>query len=363
MECKYKPLRVPLINGESEDQFLSPLDRNDRNQLLSFLLGLKPSNLIAQRKIVLSLIFPCTTVDSYKISDLVFDSAKLYLDSQIRSLVQNKISIEEDKLRIRFIGINVASVLHAILSKDNTLASNILAELTGTALNISKAKEVETVNVSKYERLVRKRSYLASLLIDKSKEDRNFGRTKLAKLFYLADAHLKLNLEGKYQREAAGPLDPRLIYHEKWGIEKYSERLSFFKTLPTKEKEIVRYIPGVNIEDALIKAKNEYFEKYENINNLIELMSELDTEESEIVATLYACWNDLLFRRNGLITSDLIIKDFLENWHVAKRAVTETGEAKFTPARLEYWLRWMQENDLVPDGTGPRCIPKEVRIA
>lgn len=356
MECKYKPLKIPLINDESVDQTLSSFDRNDRNQILSFLLGLKPSNDVSNRKITFALIFPCNTVEKFKVTDLVFDSAKLYLDSQVRSLVQNKLILDDqDKLRIRFIGINVSQVVESVLKKDSKDALLLL----GLIRTRVEKEETETMDrgfpISNFEKVVRKRSYLASLVIDRSRQDKNLGRTKLAKILYLADAHLKLHLEAKYQREAAGPLDARFIYHEKWGIEKYSEKYSYFKTIPTRDKEIIRYTTGSNVSDALLKVKAEYYEKYENIISIIDLLSSLDTEESEIVATLYACWNDLLFKRNGLVTNDLIANDFHENWHPSKK--------RFSRERLEYWIEWMHTNDLIPDGKGPRCMPKELRVA
>ena len=350
IECKYKPLRIPLINGNSPDQSLDAFGRNDRNQLLSFILGIAPSGFISNKKVTISLAFPCAEVDSFKTSDLVFDSAKLYLDAHVRNLIQNtQVLNKSDMLRIRFVGINVFAAIEAITTNNPNFIQEIFKELTSS----HEAEEVSPTRViSNFEKNIQRRAYLASLILDSSHEDRNLGRTKMAKILYLADSHLKLNLQANYQRQAAGPLDPKLIYHEKWGIEKYSDRLSYFKTQVTnRDKDIVRYLPATNFDSAVSKAKTEFIDKFENIAHLISLFSKLNTEESEIVSTLYACWNDLLFKRVGLVTGDLIINEFKTNWHPSKE--------RFHNEQLNYWLEWMHTNDLIPDGTGPRCSKKD----
>ena len=71
----------------------------------------------------------------------------------------------------------------------------------------------------------------------------------------------------------------------------------------------------------------------------------LDTSESEIVATLYAAWNDLLLEKKST-SDDLVISEFREHWGAARKA-------DFDPPRLQKWLDWMRKNQLTPKGQGP----------
>jgi len=72
-------------------------------------------------------------------------------------------------------------------------------------------------------------------------------------------------------------------------------------------------------------------------------LKHLTTEQSEIIATLFACWNDFLIQ-NHSPTDDEIITEFLLHWHVKK--------GRFSRGRLKKALSWMQSHALTPSGRG-----------
>jgi hypothetical protein len=64
-------------------------------------------------------------------------------------------------------------------------------------------------------------------------------------------------------------------------------------------------------------------------------------ELPEIIATLYAVWNNRIIEQKP-ITDDLLKEDFL-NWDEQKIKYKN---------RLDKALKWMRENRIVPDGWG-----------
>jgi type I restriction enzyme S subunit len=83
------------------------------------------------------------------------------------------------------------------------------------------------------------------------------------------------------------------------------------------------------------------------MDRLLSLFANKSTEEAEIIATLFAAWNDSLI--NGKSPNDdEIIREVRENWHPEKM--------RFTADKLRSWLDWMRRNRLVPEGHGPRTI-------
>ncbi|MNR41809.1 hypothetical protein D3C85_1602470 [compost metagenome] len=82
-------------------------------------------------------------------------------------------------------------------------------------------------------------------------------------------------------------------------------------------------------------------------DRLIYALADKKTEEVEIIATLFAVWNDFLI--DGAQPTDAqIISDVRENWHERK--------ARFTPAELGRWLDWLRRENMIPRGLPPRTL-------
>jgi hypothetical protein len=200
---------------------------------------------------------------------------------------------------------------------------------------------------SDFERVVEKRVALASAVVDELHMQKNFGRTKLAKIFYLADASLDLGLDTTYVRQAAGPLDVRALYHKRNGIEAVARRHAYFTedAVEAQRGAMIRYQPGANVKAGVDAAKRLFGTKYGQLRALIDLLRDMDTEQVEIVATLYASWNDLLLKGEPP-SDDEIIDDVRTHWHERKK--------RFTKQRLQAALGWMRGKNLVPKGVGRR---------
>jgi hypothetical protein len=176
-------------------------------------------------------------------------------------------------------------------------------------------------------------------LVNRLADDPHFGRTKMAKLFYLADASEKLELGTTYYRKAAGPLDTAALYDAETGLEAFAVKHRYISVERTGRK--VTYRRGPNLENALDSARKVLGNKRRAVNRLIDCFRQLDTDQCEIVATLYACWNDLLLDGKDA-SEESVVNEFLGSWHESKR--------RFSRQRLLKALAWMKQNQLVPTG-------------
>jgi type I restriction enzyme S subunit len=164
---------------------------------------------------------------------------------------------------------------------------------------------------------------------------------QLEKLLYLAEAHVGIDLQGDYQREAAGPLDPDI-----YKLESLAKKQKWF----TAKKRSARinafyYLPGPAMAERVSVGRRILGEKEVEFDSLLRIFRKTDTEQAEIIATLYGAWNDLLLD-GKTPTDDEIIVEVRDRWHEKKR--------RFDPDRLRAALRWMRQKDLTPRGIGPR---------
>lgn len=195
------------------------------------------------------------------------------------------------------------------------------------------------------------RTACAAEIIYRHRTVLRFGRVKLQKLLYLAETHVGIDgLNGRYQREAAGPLDRAML------DEVEGELLSrdFYRKDGTD---------GVGITYSALSRSGQHVadltaaipDKLADLRALIDLVRDLDTRATEMVTTLYAVWNDDLLEGRQ-ISDDAIVEGVLDDWHPEKRT-------KFTATDLHHWLAWMKRTGLTPRGHGPHTIetmPKDL---
>lgn len=185
---------------------------------------------------------------------------------------------------------------------------------------------------------------VAAEAIERLSGQRTFGRVKLHKIIYLAEAHAYISeIGGSYLREAAGPLDRDLIEaieadlirggHSAVGQEEGVGSPVTYKLLRPKGES----------RDALVTALGK---RAVILDNIIDAVADLDTKGTEAVATLYAVWNDFLLSGTAP-TDEEVVSGVLNDWHPEK-------PAKFRAADLHTWLGWMRRHALVPSGRGPR---------
>jgi type I restriction enzyme S subunit len=188
-----------------------------------------------------------------------------------------------------------------------------------------------------------KRTAIGCYAIEHLARNPSFGRVMLMKVCYLAETHLGLPLGWQPMRQAAGPWDPCVQDFESLGTQsdwfavnqktlknghikiEYSRK----KALKTKAGEAITVLGSQKAE----------------FDRLLNLFADKNTEEAEIITTLFAAWNDFLI--DGKTPTDAeIIHELRANWHQSKE--------RFTPALLQRWLHWMRSYGLVPIGHHPR---------
>lgn len=213
----------------------------------------------------------------------------------------------------------------------------ISAAVTG---KIDVRSPVEALSLSSH----RTRGLIAAEIIERSAHQATFGRVKLQKIAYLAEAHVGISeLKGVYLREAAGPLDREMIHD----MEREARALTGIRfEQPNGPGSAVAYQIGDQRGahrqdlDALLG------DRAAKLGKLIEDLGTIDTKGAEAVATLYAVWNDALIE--GETPSDIEIKlAVLSEWHPEKAK-------KFRIHELQIWLDWMRSHGLVPTGAGSK---------
>lgn len=185
---------------------------------------------------------------------------------------------------------------------------------------------------------------VAAEIVDRHRQTPRFGRVKFQKLTYLAEAHLGIKeIEGQYIRRQMGPLDENLIKT----LERGMKHAGFFETLQDGGGQTVSYSALSHRPSHREALKNKLGQKYEALQKLISLFKDSTTEFTEIVATLFAVWNDALI--DGKAPSDEdIIRMFYEDWHSDKK--------RFKRDQLVTALNWMHRHKLIPEGKLPRTI-------
>lgn len=190
------------------------------------------------------------------------------------------------------------------------------------------------------------RAAIGCYAISKLATAQYFGRTAAAKVMYLAQAHIGLALDLKPEREAAGPLDTWIYDFERKGQDKRWFEINEKTLANGRKKTEYRCLSGLSEPAAKAEALMLPGQRAE-FDRLIYALADKTTEEVEILATLFAVWNDFLI--DGVQPTDAqIISDVRENWHERK--------ARFTPAELGRWLDWLRRENITPRGLPPRTV-------
>ncbi len=206
--------------------------------------------------------------------------------------------------------------------------------------SLSKA---EVVDLATY------RASIGCYAINKLANAQYFGRTAAAKVMYLAQAHIGLELGLKPEREAAGPLDIWIYDFERQGQGKRWFEVNEKTLANGRKKTEYRCLsglsePAANAEPLMTPDQKTEFDR------LIYALADKKTEEVEIIATLFAVWNDFLI--DGIQpTDEQIITDMRENWHERK--------GRFLPSDLKPWLSWLRKENFVPRGLPPRTTQQQ----
>jgi type I restriction enzyme S subunit len=177
------------------------------------------------------------------------------------------------------------------------------------------------------------RSVLAAEIIDRLHAEPTFGHVKFEKMIFLVEHLCNVDTGSTYHRDAAGPYDNKAMR----SIDSQLRKQRWFDARKIEER--YQYQPMVN------RGKHKvYFERYfagigASFDTIINTFRTFSTERCEIVATLFAAWNDLL-KQNAPISDDVIVGEVLNNWHESKKRI---------PAdRWRKALAWMRDKGFAP---------------
>jgi type I restriction enzyme, S subunit len=192
----------------------------------------------------------------------------------------------------------------------------------------------------------RVRFLVASQILERLASKPAFGRTQLQKHLHLAQYHLDIaQIDGAYERKAAGPLDQMLLNQ----VEAMIEHDGFADiTQETTGRRAVTYHLKPNR-----KSKNAEWlalvghQKASALTSLLDNMADFSTQSAEAVSTLYAVWNDFLIDGNPP-TDEELFYEIETNWH---------PEKSIPSAVMIDMLDWMRRKSVVPQGRGTKTIP------
>lgn len=178
-----------------------------------------------------------------------------------------------------------------------------------------------------------KRSVLAAEIVDRLHEEPTFGHVKFEKLIFLVEHLCKIDTGSTYHRDAAGPYDNRAMR----SIDSQLRKQKWFDAQELNGR--YRYVPM-----AKRGGHKEYFERYfggvrDSFERTLSTLRAFDTERCEIIATLFAAWNDLM-KQHASVSDETIVHEVLNNWHESKRRIPEE--------RWRKALSWMRDKGFVP---------------
>ncbi|MCX3263117.1 restriction endonuclease subunit S [Pedobacter agri] len=230
----------------------------------------------------------------------------------------------------------------------SVLLERIKAEQNKAAAKPSKKKVAEPLVVAKVETPVAKISAdihagLIAKVIKIHEENStsidNLSHIKCEKIAHLVEYHLQIPLGRQPVKDAAGPDD----YPHLKSVESRAKKAGFFNIV--KKPIGYSYSSASNSGKVIDKFQSALSdEKNRQLDNLIALFLKFDLEVSEIIATTYAGWNNLILNGNANPSDEEIVYESRENWSERK--------LKIAIERFFKAIEWMRKNEIVPIGYG-----------
>lgn len=191
-----------------------------------------------------------------------------------------------------------------------------------------KVIELKPTNVDYYRRTV-----LAAEIVWQLHKEPTLGHLKLQKLIYLCQKSADMQLPTNFLRQAMGPYDNRLMR----SIDKQLKEKKWFEY---KKEQVFKYQPlekaGQHHNDFI-----KYFSaESESIQFIIDRFKTIKSDIVEIVATLYACLDNMQ-NENVIFSEALLIQRFYE-WSDEKK--------KFKEDEVKRVFLRMKETGIIPKG-------------
>lgn len=158
------------------------------------------------------------------------------------------------------------------------------------------------------------RTLLAAEVTHRLYAERTFGQRKLQKVVYLAEHAARLaTIRATYLRNVAGPHDRQLMNQVETEMKSHQwyERIER-KTVGHAYRPLSQAGQHRQAYNRTWSAKEQA-----NIEQVIELMRDWDTDRCEMIVTLYAAWNDFIIEGRQVTDHD-IVDEVMHRWNEAK---------------------------------------------
>lgn len=213
-------------------------------------------------------------------------------------------------------------LLKALLHQAFEVEEMVIAKPKGKVI------ELKPTNVDYYRRTV-----IAAEIVWQLHKEPTLGHLKLQKLIYLCQKSADMQLPTNFLRQAMGPYDNRLMR----SIDKQLKEKKWFEY---KKEQVFKYQPlekaGQHHNDFI-----KYFSaESESIQFIIDRFKTIKSDIVEIVATLYACMDNML-NENVIFSEALLFERFYE-WSEEKK--------KFSEKEVERVFSRMKETGMIPNG-------------
>ena len=362
-----KTLRI-RFDGFSQEYFLQYLgSRIGRNQIMRLSTGNQESMRNIGQERIRSITVPiCSVVEA----DAVIESlaARLsevdQLELTLTTSLQQAEALRQSILKKAFSGQLVAQ--DANDEPASALLARIKAERTAQAATAKPRKpqkargwpapaktnvipfpvKIGNISATDLHAGILARAY--RLHEQNSKHLAYFGHVKAEKIAHLVEAHLGIDLERVPFKDAAGPND----YPHLKKVESRARKANWFDVLQQNKDGAYVFSKKHGFDALLDRTANALGERIADVDALLKLLLPLNTRQAEIVATLYAAWNNLLLLGRSPQDED-VVYEARENWHESKLKI---DREKFFKG-----LEWMRNQGLVPAGRGQYVSGKSKR--
>ena len=242
---------------------------------------------------------------------------------------------------------NLCDELEASLTSNYETGSKYINSILSrifTEKSQEKAQEtVKTISVSLHKTNFTpedKRNLAAARIADKLYLQPTFGHVKFQKLLYLTEYLLQEDFKSNYYRFAAGPHDPKTLE----AADEAFEENNWFKVCHADNR--YSYKADANLKQYRQIYTEVFNDKQKSIiDNLTAKLKTFTSDNCEVIATLYAVWNDIII--DGRYTCDNdIIYEYRHEWNKSKK--------RHSVAELTQWLSWMRDHNIVPTGWGKK---------
>jgi hypothetical protein len=173
---------------------------------------------------------------------------------------------------------------------------------------------------------------LAGKIVSKFINDLNFTDIKFQKIQFLAEHIIEADLNLNYYCQAAGPYDNKFMHTI------YTD----FRKQKWFDCQNKRFIPLEKQEKIEGYYQGYFASAQDKLNKLFELLYQASEAEAEIIATLYAVWNNRIIERRTTADEELINDFYL--WSDRKK--------QYSKRRVTDGLQWLRKHQIEPKGFG-----------